>query len=178
MIWPAPGVGVVVVQSIGARTDDAAVDDKGFEIEGGSRLLALRELDGVSSHLGRSADFQIGPGRVGDRRSGSGRTGVRRAEAVFEMFQDVELVAGQRGFKAVGKADKEFFSGHGWRAGYDADRATRMLEGVVGAAYFNKRHDLRSGRDVVWLMGHSWPDNDESARETPASLQDLPPAES
>ena len=161
MIWPAPGVGVVVVQSIGARTDDATVDDEGFEVEGGSRLLAFRELDGVSSHLGRSADFQIGPGR----------TGVRRAEAVFEMFEDVELVAGERGFKTVGKADEEFFSGHRRGAGHHADRTARMHQGVVGAAHFNKRHDLGSGRDVVWLMGHSWPDNDESAPETPVSLR-------
>ena len=47
------------------------------------------------------------------------------AKAVLEMFQDVELVAGKRCFKAIGKADQKMpVAGRGARD--DTHRAARM----------------------------------------------------
>src|SRR5258705_10548653 len=57
-------------------------------------------------------------------------TGRGPAEAVFEMFEDVDLVAGEGGFEAVGKANEEMFLGSCRSASPDADPAPRMDKGV------------------------------------------------
>jgi len=71
------------------------------------------------------------------------------AEAIFEMFEDVELVAGERGGEAVGKTDEKMLFGAGRGAGDDADRAARMDKGIVGTADFNQRDNLGAGGDVI-----------------------------
>ncbi|MDB6121425.1 MAG: hypothetical protein JWQ71_418 [Pedosphaera sp.] len=71
-------------------------------------------------------------------------------EAVFEVFEDVELVAGKGGFEAVGKADEVMAFRASGCAGDDADCAARVDEGVVGAAYLDEGDDLCAGG---WIFG-------------------------
>ena len=70
------------------------------------------------------------------------------------MFQHFQLRALQRVFEAIGEADEKAFSCHRRRARHHAHRAARMHEGIVRAAHFHQRNHLRSGKDVVRLMGH------------------------
>jgi hypothetical protein len=76
------------------------------------------------------------------------------AEAVLEMFQDFDLRGFQRFLESIGKADEKMFPGDRGRAGHDAYRAARMHQRVVRPPHFHERNDLRSGEDVVRLVGH------------------------
>lgn len=125
------GVGACRIQTVGAGADDAAVDDEGVEAEvragGGGRLPFCRNWQGLDPDTRR----------VGDRRS----------EAVFEVFEDFELVTGEGGFEAVGEADEVVAFGAGRGAGDDADSAARVDQGSGGAAHFGKCHDLGAGKE-------------------------------
>ena len=74
------------------------------------------------------------------------------AEPIFEMFQDVNLIARERGFETVGKANEKVVLIAGGRAGDDADGAARMDKRVVRAANLDERHYLCPGVNVVRLV--------------------------
>jgi len=86
------------------------------------------------------------------------------------VFQDVELVAGEGGFEAVGETDEEFLLVAGGRAGDDADRAARMHERVVRPAHFDEGDHLCAGEDVVRLVRHLVAEGNEVWQRLPVSL--------
>jgi len=88
------GVGVVVVQPVGARADDAAVDDELFQLKG---RLCLHPI-----------------------------TLCVISQAIFEVFQDIQLLLCERGFKAVRKADEELILVASRCACDDTNRAAGM----------------------------------------------------
>ena len=70
------------------------------------------------------------------------------------MFEDLELLAGEGSFEAIGKADEERFLIAGWSACDDADGAAWVHERIVRPANFDEGDDLGSGENVVRLVGH------------------------
>ena len=56
--------------------------------------------------------------------------------------QNVQLLAGERRFEAVGESDEKLILIAGWGASDDADRAARMHEEIVRPAHFDEGHDL------------------------------------
>jgi len=73
------GVGVVVVQPIRARADDAAVDDEGFEIKRAASILLAGLLDLPT------------------------RCRQHAAKPVLEVFEDFQLFAVNEASKPSGK---------------------------------------------------------------------------
>ena len=122
--------------------------------EQGPLEVGGREVDAAVVGVGGVGIEAIGAGADGAAVDDEGfevKVGGGRAvaEAVFEMFEDVELVAGERGGEAIGEADEEMLFRPGRGAGDDADSAARVDEGIVGAADFNEGDDLGAGGDVV-----------------------------
>src|ERR1043166_3537736 len=70
------------------------------------------------------------------------------------MFQNVQLVARERRFKAVGKSDEELILIAGRRASDHADSAARMNQRVVRPTYFDQGHDLCPCENIVGLVRH------------------------
>ena len=73
------------------------------------------------------------------------------------MFNDIEFVTSERGYKAVRESDEKLILIAGWRAGYNTDRAAWMHEGVLRASHFNQRYDLGARKNVVRLVGLFFP---------------------
>src|SRR6185312_13795296 len=95
----------VSVGFIGVEAVRARADDATVN-DDGFEIETIRGLDGVSP---------------------------QRAEAIFKMFQHLNLFALERGFEAVGESHEEMFFIAGRRASDDAHGGARVDEGMVGA---------------------------------------------
>src|SRR5207247_21826 len=91
---------------------------------------------------------------------------------IFEVFQDIQLLAGERRPKPSGETDEELILIAGWRASDDADSAARMHEGIVRPAHFDQGHDLCPSKNIVGLVRHSSLEDRRSERRV-ASRENL-----
>jgi hypothetical protein len=80
--------------------------------------------------------------------------GAGGLKPIFEMLQDLQFVAQQRGLKAIREADKEMLLVLTGSAGDDAHGTARMHERMVAAMHGHARDNLRTCVDIVGLMRH------------------------
>jgi hypothetical protein len=73
-------------------------------------------------------------------------------QLILEVFEDFQLLTGERSLKAVWKADEELILVAGRRPRDNTDSAAGMHEGVLRSPNFDQRHDLCPGRDVIGRM--------------------------
>ena len=75
-------------------------------------------------------------------------------QTIFEVFQDIELLTGERRFETVRRTNEKLGLIACGRARDDTHRAAGMHQRVVRSPHFDQRNDLRSGKDVVRLVRH------------------------